>query len=84
MVYCTCNDFDGESLEKSIKQTYPHFDVVILDDSTEEAYKEKINAFALHHGIKVVRRKDRQGFRRAISTIIFNRKNAGVRATITT
>lgn len=63
LAYCTCNDFDGESLEKSIKQTYPHFDVVILDDSTEEAYKEKINAFALHHGIKVVRRKDRQGFK---------------------
>ena len=26
LAYCTCNDFDGVSLEKSMKQTYPHFD----------------------------------------------------------
>lgn len=63
LAYCTCNDFDGESLAKSIRQTYPHFDVVILDDSTQEEYKEKINDFALRHGIKVVRRKDRKGFK---------------------
>ncbi len=63
MAYCTCNDFDGESLARSIKQTYPHFDVVILDDSTTEEYKEKVNEFALAHGIKVVRRGDRTGFK---------------------
>ncbi len=63
MAYCTCNDFDGESLKKSIRQNYPHFDVVILDDSTTEEYKEKVNEFALEHGIKVVRRGDRTGFK---------------------
>ena len=63
MAYCTCNDFDGTSLEKSIKQSYEHFDVVILDDSTSEEYKEKVNEFALAHGIKVVRRADRKGFK---------------------
>ncbi len=63
MAYCTCNDFDGESLERSLKQNYPHFDVVILDDSTNEEYKERVNEFALSHGIKVVRRKDRKGFK---------------------
>ncbi len=63
MAYCTCNDFDGESLARSIEQTYPHFDVVILDDSTKEEYKEKVNEFALAHGIKVVRRGDRTGFK---------------------
>ena len=63
MAYCTCNDFDGASLEKSIKQTYFHFDVVILDDSTEQEYIEKVNAFALRHGIKVVRRQGREGFK---------------------
>ncbi len=63
MAYCTCNDFDGESLERSLKQTYSHFDAVILDDSTEDAYKEKVNEFALAHGIKVVRRGDRKGFK---------------------
>ncbi len=63
MAYCTCNDFDGESLARSIKQTYPHFDVVILDDSTDEEYKAKVNEFALARGIKVVRRGDRTGFK---------------------
>ena len=63
LAYCTCNDFDGNSLEKSIKQTYPYFDVVILDDSTEESYKERVDAFAKTFGIKVVRREDRTGFK---------------------
>ncbi len=63
MAYCTCNDFDGESLQKSLNQTYPHFDVVILDDSTEEESKQKVNEFALSKGIKVVRRQDRKGFK---------------------
>lgn len=63
MVYCTCNDFDGESLRQSMKQNYERFDVVILDDSTEEEYKVKINEFALRHGVKVVRREGREGFK---------------------
>ena len=63
MAYCTCNDFDGDSLDKSMKQSYQNFDVVILDDSTTEEYKEKVNEFALARGIKVVRRKDRNGFK---------------------
>ncbi len=63
MAYCTCNDFDGESLEKSIRQSYSHFDVVILDDSTDEECKQKVNEFALEHGVKVVRRGDRTGFK---------------------
>ena len=63
MAYCTCNDFDGESLAKSMKQSYQNFDVVILDDSTMEEHKEKVNEFALAHGIKVVRRLNREGFK---------------------
>ncbi len=63
LAYCTCNDFDGDSLEKSMKQTYPYFDVVILDDSTEEEYRERVDAFARNFGIKVVRREDRTGFK---------------------
>ncbi len=63
LAYCTCNDFDGESLEKSMRQSYPYFDVVILDDSTQTEYKEQINDFALRHGVKVVRRRGREGFK---------------------
>ena len=63
LAYCTCNDFDGKSLEESMRQSYPYFDVVILDDSTSDEYREKVNEFALKHGIKVVRRENREGFK---------------------
>ena len=63
MAYCTCNDFDGTSLEKCLKQSYSNVDTVILDDSTEAAYKDAVDAFAEKHGIKVVRRTDRKGFK---------------------
>ena len=63
MAYCTCNDFDGKSLEESMKQTYPHVTTVILDDSTEASYKEAVDEFAQKHHIQVVRRTDRAGFK---------------------
>ena len=63
MAYCTCNDFDGKSLEESMKQTYPHVTTVILDDSTEVSYREAVDEFAKKHHIQVVRRTDRVGFK---------------------
>ena len=63
MAYCTCNDFDGKSLEESMKQSYPHVTTVILDDSTDETYKVAVDEFAKKHGIEVVRRADRKGFK---------------------
>ena len=63
MAYCTCNDFDGRSLEESMKQTYPHVTTVILDDSTEESYKNAVDEFAKKHKLQVVRRADRKGFK---------------------
>lgn len=63
MVYCTCNDFDGKSLAESMKQTYPHTTTVILDDSTEEEYCRAVDAFAKQHGLQVVRREGREGFK---------------------
>ncbi len=63
MAYCTCNDFDGKSLEESMKQSYPHITTVILDDSTEAVYKEAVDVFAQKHGLQVVRRTDRIGFK---------------------
>jgi len=63
MAYCTCNDFDGRSLEESMKQTYPHVTTVILDDSTEESYKTAVDNFAQKHGLQVIRRADRTGFK---------------------
>ncbi|MBR4943611.1 MAG: glycosyltransferase family 2 protein [Clostridia bacterium] len=63
MAYCTCNDFDGYSLEESMKQSYPYITTVILDDSTDEEYKKKVDEFASLHGLEVVRRGTRTGFK---------------------
>ena len=46
-----------------MKQTYPHVTTVILDDSTEENYKTAVDNFAQKHGLQVVRRADRTGFK---------------------
>lgn len=63
LVYCTCNDFDGHSLAESMKQNYAHVTTVILDDSSKEEYKAEVDAFAKEHGVKVVRRENREGFK---------------------
>ncbi len=63
MVYCTCNDFDGNSLKKCLNQKYQNVTTVILDDSKDEEYKKEIDAFALENNIKVIRREDRIGFK---------------------
>lgn len=63
LAYCTCNDFDGNSLLKSMQQDYENFETVILDDSNDEKYKQTIDKFAARNGVKVVRRKDRKGFK---------------------
>lgn len=63
MVYCACNDFAPESLEKSMKQDYPNKEVVILDDSSDPMQKAQIDSFAQEHNIKVVRRDNNIGFK---------------------
>ena len=63
MAYCTCNDFDGRSLEECMKQTYRNVKTVILDDSTDEGYKKAVDEFAKAHGVEVIRREGREGFK---------------------
>ncbi len=63
MVYCTCNDFNGESLEACLHQNYPNSSVVILDDSSKPEYLAEVDAFAKEHGIEVVRRENHVGFK---------------------
>ncbi len=62
-VYCTYNDFNQESLAACMHQDYPNTSYVILDDSTDPAYKEQIDSFAEEKGIEVIRRKDNEGFK---------------------
>lgn len=63
LVYCTCNDFDGSSLLKSMKQDYKNFKTVILDDSKDPEYIKKVDQFAKEHNVEVVRRDNRIGFK---------------------
>lgn len=63
LVYCTCNDFNEDSLEQSMKQDYHNFETYILDDSTNLEYMQRIDNFAKEHQIKVIRREDRTGFK---------------------
>ena len=63
LVYVTYNDFDEESLLISMGQDYPNFRTVILDDSTDPAYKARVAAFGAEHGIEVVRRPNNVGFK---------------------
>lgn len=62
-VYCTCNDFNGTALRACMHQKYQHYDVVILDDSSAEDYRTKVDRFAQKYNIKVVRRPDHVGFK---------------------
>ncbi len=63
LLYCTCNDFDEESLVRSMRQNYKNFETVILDDSSQEEYRRAIDRFAAEYDVRVVRRQDRNGFK---------------------
>ena len=63
LLYCTCNDFNERALAISIRQNYPNFKTVILDDSGKDEYKERVDTFAEKYGVEVVRREDRTGFK---------------------
>ncbi len=63
LLYCTCNDFDGESLARSMRQDYANTQTVILDDSSKEEYKTAVDRFAARNGVRVVRRENRIGFK---------------------
>lgn len=63
MLYCTCNDFDGNSLRRCMEQDYGYTETVILDDSSDVEYKKSVDEFAEKYGVRVVRRADRKGFK---------------------
>lgn len=63
LLYCTCNDFNGDALRVCMEQDYDNFQTFILDDSTHFGYRKKIDFFAKSTGAKVVRREDKVGFK---------------------
>lgn len=62
-LYCTCNDFDGNSLLGCRHQKYKNYKVVILDDSTKQEYIDEIDKFGLEHNVEIVRRENHIGFK---------------------
>ena len=63
MLYCTANDFSEISLLRAMRQKYGNYKIVILDDSSKPEYIERVDAFARKYKLRVVRRKDRIGFK---------------------
>jgi cellulose synthase/poly-beta-1,6-N-acetylglucosamine synthase-like glycosyltransferase len=65
VLYTTRNDFQKKAILSCIKQSYPNFHVYILDDSTDETFKNKVDHFHWAHPQRttVVRRENRRGFK---------------------
>jgi len=64
LLYCTCNDFNEKALSACMKQDYPDFRTVVLDDSTDGNYLEEIDAFARrNHAVEVIRREEHKGYK---------------------
>lgn len=65
ILYTTCNDFVEESVLSCVRQDYPSYTVYILDDSSDAAYRNRIDSFAAGYPglVKVVRRPDRKAFK---------------------
>lgn len=65
LLYTTCNDFVEDSALSCINQDYLHYRMYILDDSSDESFKRRVDDFALldPDRIVVVRRPDRKGFK---------------------
>lgn len=66
LLYCTCNDFNGEALAKCLDQDHINSDFYILDDSTQPEYIVQIDKFVSQYTdrrVIVVRRKNHKGFK---------------------
>lgn len=78
LIYCTCNDFDGNSLAKSMQQNYHNFETIILDDSNDISFIKKVNEFSLENNVKVIRRENRIGFKAGnINNFLLNEEIKG-------
>lgn len=65
VLYTTRNDFRAEAVEACLALDYPNHHVFILDDSTDEIYTRRIDAWAGLHAshVTVVRRPSKAGFK---------------------
>lgn len=65
VLYTTCNDFVEESALSCVNLEYGNFRMYVLDDSSDEKMKDRVDRFAARYGdlVKVIRRTDRRGFK---------------------
>ncbi|MDE5949780.1 MAG: glycosyltransferase [Malacoplasma sp.] len=64
VLYCTCDDFDENSLLESMKQKYKNCKFFILDDSKTDAYKKRVDDFAKKYkNVQIIRRDSTKGFK---------------------
>ena len=65
LLYTTYNDFQENAVLSCINQGYGNFQVFILDDSTEQVFKKRIDVFGAKYKdkIAVIRRKNRKGYK---------------------
>ncbi|MBU4304571.1 MAG: glycosyltransferase [Candidatus Omnitrophica bacterium] len=65
LLYTTYNDFQEKAVLSCVNQEYDNFHAFILDDSTEEDYKNRIDEFSARYKEKVtvIRREGRSGYK---------------------
>lgn len=63
LLYVTYNDFSVDALTRSLQQDHAYCRPVILDDSSDPAYRAQIDVYAAAHGVEVVRRAGRKGYK---------------------
>jgi cellulose synthase/poly-beta-1,6-N-acetylglucosamine synthase-like glycosyltransferase len=65
LLYATCDDFAEEPGLSCLNQNYSNFHTFILDDSSSEEYKKRIDRFEnkYRQKITVIRRRDRSGYK---------------------
>ena len=65
LLYTTCNDFVEASALSCIDLDYDNYTMYILDDSSKPEYMAQVDIFAMRHKdrVKVIRRKDRSGYK---------------------
>ncbi len=63
VIYATCNDFDARAFGSVLRLEYPRKEVLVLDDSTRAEARARVDRAASEHGVRVVRRRERRGFK---------------------
>jgi cellulose synthase/poly-beta-1,6-N-acetylglucosamine synthase-like glycosyltransferase len=64
VLYTTCNDFVEAGATSCARMKYPKYRVYILDDSSDPAFRDRVDRFARRFGhVEVVRRPSREGFK---------------------